>query len=878
MHAIALSIRTYLTASAMSWTLYVHTVKGKTNPFCVESSHSILSVKRAIQEQTGVQVHLQKLLFNGRHLEDNQATLLSYGVQNWAKIILVPQADPEAEGGCSDVVIKTLSGKSIVVQAKLSNTVEEVCSKIEKKEGMASEQQQLIYGGKVLDRDMTLDRYNIQHGSSLHVVCALAQRKVFFRMLASPGGRKVSVIPLAVLLSDSVENLSKKLAEKFGLPADRLELLFKGVHLEKEKSLSFYSVASGSTIDIQVKDDTHSQEATIPQDLFIRTPIGKVVSVKFIPSDTIRLIKEKVYTKMGLEPEKQVLLLAGNPLNDDATLSSYNISAESTFHLALRPESDDLVKIYVRTVTGMTFALDVNLSNFISDVKTKIHKLKGIPSSEQNLLVRGEPLSDSLTLRDYNIETESTFYLTLTAAPRAEDTLCLFIRTPEKTLELQVPRGSTVQAVKEEIFAAEKVSVEQQKLFLGSMELRDEGFLSSYGIQDNHLLNLQIVSPVPPQVIYIRNLLGKTVTVEVSSADKVKTLKERVFAKEGIPVEQLRLILHGMDLDDEESIGHYKIEQESSLQLALVVPEEMASPLRVSVGVPTATPGEWKNLTIEIPLGSKVRDLKTKLQEMAGIAPNKQVLFAGSQELLDDDATMDFYNIAMHDFLQLKVVRGRDKIIFVKNLKHTITLGVSLNDRVIDVKARIGEKGGIHPRRQRLLYQGRELEDNRVLSEYKIDQRSTLIMSVKEVPGCRKIGVKMPSGDMFPVDVYPGDTIASVKHAVQLVKHVATDRQILLSESGSILCDDADAIASGDILSLELRPVSVSVVASRYDRHCKVRVISVDSMTTVNDLQQLVEAVLSVPRNRLKFFHKGVVLTNEHSHLVEDNSVIMLGK
>lgn len=852
----------------MSWTVYVHTVKGKTHALCVEPSLTILSFKKAIEEQTGYQVHIQKLLFNGRQLEDSLATLVSYGVQNWTKIILVPQAEPE--GGCSDIVIKTLSGKNIFVQAKLSDTVEEICLKIQKKEGMASEQQQLIYGGKVLDWGMRLDHYNIQHGSSLHVVCASAQRKVFFRMPISPGDSKARVIPLAVLLSDPLENVSKKLAEKFELPADQQELLFKGIRLEKDRSLGHYSVTSGSIINVRVKDNTHSLDTAIPQDLFIRTPIGKVVSVKFLPSDTIRSIKEKVHTKMGLEPEMQVLLLAGNPLNDDATLSSYNISTESTFQLVLRPESNNPVQIFVRTVTGMTFAMDVNLSDSISDVKAKIQKLKGIPSNQQKLLTRGELLSDSSKLRDHNIETESTFYLTLMPA---EDTLCLSVRTPEKTLELQIPHDSTVKAVKEEILAAEKVNVELQKLFLGNVELRDEGFLSSYGIHDGHLLRLQIESPVPPRVVYIRNLLGKTVTVEVYSADKVKTLKERVFAMEGIPVEQQKLILHGMDLDDEESLEHYKIEQESNLQLALVA-EETAVPLRISVGIPTPTLGEWKNLTIEIPLGSKIRDLKEKVREIAGIPPNEQVLFSGSRELLEDCATLQFYNITMHDFLQLKVRR----LIFIKNLKHTISFRVSLNDAVLDVKARVGEKEGIHPNRQRLLYQGRELEDNKVLAECKIDQGSTLILSVKEVPPCHKIGVKLSSGDTLPVDLCPGDTIANVKHAVQLVKHVPAHRQIILNENSSILCDDADAIASGGFLSMELRPVRVGVVVSRYDHHSKVRVVSVSSMTTVNDLEQQIEAVLDVPRNRLKFFHKGVMLTNELSHLVEEESVIMLGK
>ena len=883
----------------MSWTLYIHTVKGKTNALCVESSHSILSVKESIQELTGLKVRLQKLLFNGRHLEDDEATLLSYGVQNWSKIILVPQAEPEEDEG---IVIKTLSGKSIFVRAKLNDTVADICTKIQKKEGMASEQQQLIYGGKVLEWDVPLDRYNIQRGSSLHVVCAAAQRKVLLRFPAGSGA-KADVVPLAVLLSDSVEKVLKRIAEKFQFPHDRHELFFKGVRLEKSQSLGQYHISSDSIIDVRVKgnvasdvpsqeqveDGAVSQDAAIPQDLFVRTPMGRMVSVEFLPTDTIKSIKKKVHAKVGLEPESQVMLLEGTPLEDDATLTSYNISTASTLHVVLhakndgpQPESDgeprpgtpdDLVQIFIKTVTGMTFGLEVNLSGTVSDVKARIQRLKGIPCNQQELLIRGEPLKDALKLRDYNIETESTFYLTLT--PRqAEESLHLFIRTARSTLELRASPESMVKGVKEDIFAIARIPVEHQRLFVDSVELKDDVSLSSHGIQNNHSLSLEVMDPATPEVVYVRNMMGKTVSIDIFPTDKVKSLKERVFDKEGIPVEQQRLVFQGKDLDDNQFIKHYNIEQESNLQLALAAP---VRPSRISISLPTATPGEWKKVAIDIPLTSKVQDLKRKVHKVTGIIPNELILFAGSQELCDNDATLNFYKVAALDFLQVKIKR-RERVIFVKNLKHTITLNVSLDDRVIDVKTKVENKEGIHPSRQRLLFQGTELHDDAVLADCKIDQRSTLILSLKEVAGSHKVRVTMPSGTVLPVDVCPSDTMASVKRAVQRYMHIPFSRQNLVDGSGTVLPDESKATAAGEVMSMQLGPVAVSVVVTKYDHRSKARVISVNSVATVDGLKQQVEAVLNVPRNRLKFFLDGVKLSNELSHLLEEGSMILLGK
>lgn len=873
----------------MSWTMYIHTVKGKTNALCVEPSHTIQSVKESIQELTGLKVHLQKLLFNGRHLEDGEATLLDYGVQNWSKIILVPQAEPEVDDG---IVIKTLSGKSIFVQVKPCDTVADVCTKIQKKEGMASEQQQLIYGGKVLDWDVPLDRYNIQRGSSLHVVCAAAQRKVLLRLPAS-SDTKGGVVPLVVLLSDSVDKVSKRITEKFNFPPDQQELFFKGVHLERSQSLGHYHISSDSIIDVQVKGNVEqvvSQDAAIPQDLFVRTPMGRMVSVEFLPTETIKSIKEKVYAKVGLKPESQVMLLSGSPLEDDATLSSYNISTSSTLHVVLRaksddsqPESsggphpgtddDDLVQIFVRTVTGMTFGLEVNLSSTVGDVKAKIQRLKGLPSDEQELLIRGEPLQDALKLRDYNIETESTFYLTLT--PRqAKESLHLFIKTAEKTLEIRASPETVVRRVKEDIYTIERIPVERQRLFVGNMELRDENSLRSHGIRNNHSLSLMVVDPATPEVVYVRNMLGRTISVEIFPTDKVKTLKERIFAKEGIPVEQQRLVFHGKDLSDDQFIKHYNIEQESNLQLALTTP---VRPSRISVRLPTATPGEWKNVVVDIPLTFKVQDLKRKVHKVSGISPYEQVLFAGSHELHDDNATLNSFKGTALDFLQLKV-RRRERLIFVKNLKHTVSLNVSLDDRVIDVKTKVEKREGIHPSRQRLLFQGVELQDNAVLAECKIDQRSTLILSLKEVAGGHKVSVTIPSDSILQVDVCPSDTIANVKHAVQRYKHIPVSRQNIVDVSGTVIPDGSSATAAGDVVSMQLRPVAVSVVVTKYDHHSKARVISVDSVTTVDNLKQQVEAILNVPRNRLRLFHNGSQLSNELSHLLDDGSVIMLGE
>lgn len=657
------------------------------------------------------------------------------------------------------IYIKALNGESFPLKIESNDLIKDIKMKIQDKEGIPFDQQNLTYLDENLLDDKSIKDYFIPDNGIIIVSLKSISQSIEINIRTQDGTGLTFKIESSARISD----LKNIIETKANVPSNRQKLYFNDQELFNINKLSDYSITNNSQITLVIC-------TTENMTLFINTLSAKLIPIEIKPSDQIEIIKEMIQKVKQIQINRQRLFFNQKELENFRTIEDYSIPNDSI--LTLIPRSKSGMKIVINSIsTGKILALDVDNDDRIDYIKEKIQFFGGCFIYQQRLTYAGILLEDHFTLEDYLIPKNATIELALFV----KGGNLIFVRTVNgRYVPFEVETNDSILMLKKEIEKKFDVPFDQLDFYYRNQELEDDKTFQDYSIQNESIIQMKLKMP-ENMFVCIKSVKGEKVIIDVQPTEKVEKVKTKIKEILNIEENQQRLIFDGQQLDDNLELFDYSITNGSEILLAPLIKSRFQIFIKIKCS---------QKFSIDVDKSFRIKDVKEIINEKEGIDINKQRLFMDNKQL-DDDKSLESLSIKKDSILNLIVISEDGMMIFVKtNKSKYIPLEVHQSDLIEDIKKQINEKEGLLIDHFDLFVFDKRLDVAKKIQDYDIKNGQSIFLATK-LDGSLKLFVKF-NNERIPIDVEPNFSIEDVKNQILYKRGIPIENQKLIFDGKTL--------------------------------------------------------------------------------------------
>lgn len=201
-------------------------------------------------------------------------------------------------------------------------------------------------------------------------------------------------------------------------------------------------------------------------------------------TDLIEEIKRKIEQMVEIPLNNQHLYFNNQKLQDNEMVHHYSIKNFSVIDVIVYSNS---IQIFANFPKNKCISLNCQRNDLIKDLKGKIEKIEGIPSSKQQLLFCGKKLEDENKIQNYSIQDYSIIQVL-----NDDDSLILIhiVSIGFRSFRMLVKPTDLIKNIKDEIEKNEGIETSKQQLMLYGINLENDKSVQYYSIKQNQELYL----------------------------------------------------------------------------------------------------------------------------------------------------------------------------------------------------------------------------------------------------------------------------------------------------------------------------------------------------------------------------------------------------